>query len=107
MSRFEENLQNLKQNTDQVAKIELYGDGFEPEHEILNQPGQAASLAIYYEVAVEFGGITPKSAEKAIELYAEKADEAKANPGQHPNIDRLFEVIKDNRFYSLKAINKA
>lgn len=106
MSRFEDNLRSLKQSTEHIAALELYGDGYEPEAVIENRPGSSGSLRIYYEMAVEFGGIGPKAARKALELFAEKASEAEAQPGSHPNIDRLFRIIDQNIHYSVKAIPK-
>ena len=104
MPSFEDNLKSLKQPSEQIAALELYGDGYEPDAVIENKPGSGGSLRIYYEVAVEFGGIGPKAAQKALELFAEKADEAEARPGAHPNIDRLFKIIAQGLYYSVKAI---
>ena len=106
MPGFEENLNALTQSTDTIAALELYGDGYEPAAVIENKPGSSGSVAVYYEVAVEFGGIGPKAAHKALELYAEHVEDAKAHPGKHPNIDRLFEIIDQDLYYSVKAIPK-
>lgn len=104
MPTFDENLQTLKQSTDGIARLELYGDGYEPEAVIENKPGSAGSVKVYFEVAVEFGGIGPKAAHKALELYAEHVADARAHPGRHPNIDRLFQIIDQDLYYSVKAI---
>ncbi|MGD8497534.1 MAG: DUF2322 family protein [Chromatiales bacterium] len=104
MPSFEDNLNSLKQPTEQLAALELYGEGYEPEAVIENRPGSSGSLRIYYEVAVEFGGLGPKAAHKALALFAEKADEARTQPGLHPNIDRLFQIIDRDLHYSVKAI---
>ncbi|MFA6445533.1 MAG: DUF2322 family protein, partial [Sterolibacterium sp.] len=56
---------------------------------IENKPGQTGSLAVYNHLAQLFGVITADAARKGLELYAEQADDARANPGKHPNIDRL------------------
>jgi hypothetical protein len=106
MPSFQENLATLKQPADGLARLELYGDGYAPEAVIENAPGSAGSLKVYYEVAVEFGGIGPKAAEKALQLYAEHVADARANPGKHPNIDRLFEVIDKDLYFSVRAIPK-
>lgn len=106
MSSFEDNLKSLKQPTENIAALELYGDGYEPEAVLENRPGSSGSLRVYYEMAVEFGGIGPEAARKALELFAEKATEAKAQPGTHPNIDRLFRIIDQDIHYSVKAIPK-
>ena len=54
MPSFEENLNALTQSTDTIAALELYGDGYEPAAVIENKPGSSGSVAVYYEVAVEF-----------------------------------------------------
>lgn len=103
---FAENLEAFTQNTDKLAAIELYGDGYEPEAVIENKPGSAGSLKVYYEMSVKHGGIGPKAAEEALELFAEHTADAKENPGKHPNIDRLFSIIENKQYLSVKAINK-
>lgn len=106
MPRFEENLKNLKQPHDQILALEGYADDYEPAFVIQNIPGSQGALAIYYEVAIKHGGLTPKAAEQAIELFAEHTEEARAHPGSHPNIDRLFTIIEQDLFYSIKSIPK-
>ncbi|APZ42712.1 DUF2322 family protein [Acidihalobacter ferrooxydans] len=106
MPSFAENLAKLPSVTD-IQALELYGDGYEADVVIENAPGSQGSLAVYYHVAVQHGGITPKAAQEALELFAEKATEARANPGAHPNIDRLFQIIEQDLFYSVKAVPNA
>lgn len=105
MPSFAENLAKLPSVAD-IQALELYGDGYEPEAVIENVPGSQGSLAVYYHVAVQHGGITPKAAQEAIELFAEHAEDARTNPGAHPNIDRLFGIIEQDLFYSVKALPK-
>jgi hypothetical protein len=58
---------------------------------IENKPGQAGSLAVYHALAQQHGGaITPAAAALGLQWYAEHTDDARANPGKHPNIDRLL-----------------
>ncbi len=58
---------------------------------IENKPGQAGSLAVYAALAAQHGGaITPAAAAEGLEIYAEHTVDARANPGKHPNIDRLL-----------------
>ncbi|WP_455385637.1 DUF2322 family protein [Acidihalobacter prosperus] len=105
MPSFAENLAQLP-SVDGLQALELYGDGYEPEAVIENVPGSQGSLAVYYHVAVQHGGLTPKAAQEALELFAEHTEDARANPGAHPNIDRLFRIIDEDLFYSVKAIPK-
>ncbi len=89
---------------DDLARLEIYAaDSYEPCHVIENQPGKQGSLAVYYKVAVDFGGIGPKAAEKALELFCEHTEDARAHPGKHPNIDWLFQVIDSGEHYSVRA----
>lgn len=60
---------------------------------IENKPGQAGSLAVYNHLAQLYGAISPEAAKKGLELYAEHTEDARANPGKHPNIDRLIGLM--------------
>lgn len=106
MPSFAENLEQLP-SVDDIRALELYGDGYEPEVVIENAPGTRGSLAVYYHVAVQYGGLTPKAAREALELFAEHAGDARAHPGAHPNIDRLLRIIEEDLFYSVKALPKS
>ena len=55
-----------------------------------NKPGQAGSVAVYHALAQRFGRITPEAAREGLTLYAEHTEDARLNPGKHPNIDRLL-----------------
>jgi len=61
---------------------------------IENKPGQAGSLAVYNHLAQLYGAISPDAARKGIELYAEHSEDARQNPGKHPNIDRLIGLVE-------------
>lgn len=83
---------NLKQlpRISHLAAIELLdGDG-NVSATIENKPGQTGSLAVYNHLGQIYGAITADAARKGLELYAEHTAEARANPGKHPNIDRLI-----------------
>ena len=56
---------------------------------IEHKPGQTGSLAVYNHLGQIYGAITVEAAKKGLELYAEHTADARANPGKHPNIDRL------------------
>jgi len=106
MSSFKENLESLP-SVDGIARLELYaGDSYEPVAVIENAPGQAGSLAVYYKLAVDFGGIGPAAAKKGLELYAEHVEDARAHPGKHPNIDRLLAIVESGDYLSAKALPK-
>jgi len=63
---------------------------------IENKPGQAGSVSIYNHIGQIYGAITVVAAKKGLELYAEHTDDARQNPGKHPNIDRLLAMVAEN-----------
>ena len=71
---------------------------------IENKPGQTGSLAVYNHLAQLYGAISPEAAKKGMELYAEHAEDARAHPGKHPNIDRLIGVIERAETLRVKQI---
>ena len=106
MSQFLKNLEALAV-IDDLASLELYeGNKVTPVAIIENKPGKAGSLRVYYYLANQFGGISPKAAEIGLEIFAEYTEQAKQNPGSHPNIDLLFDVIQQQRYIAVKAIKK-
>mgnify|MGYP000874314440 CR=1 FL=1 len=71
---------------------------------IENKPGQAGSLAVYNHLGQIYGAITADAAKKGVELYAEHGEDARANPGKHPNIDRLLKLIEEPRTLRVKHV---
>jgi len=61
---------------------------------IENKAGQAGSLAVYNHLAQTYGLINKPAAHKGLEIFAEHTEDARANPGKHPNIDRLLRVVE-------------
>ena len=100
MKAFAEILQDLP-SIKHLAAMELM-DGDQLIARIENKPGQAGSLAVYYAVSQDSGVISRDEANRALELYAEHTEDAQLNPGKHPNIDRLFEIITAELSYSIQ-----
>ena len=48
--------------------------------------------------------ISPEAAKKGLELYAEHTEDARANPGKHPNIDRLIGLIERGETLRVKQV---
>lgn len=71
---------------------------------IENKPGQAGSLTVYNHLAQLYGAISPEAAKKGLELYAEHTEDACANPGKHPNIDRLIGLIERGGTLRVKQV---
>ncbi len=87
---------NLKQlpPISHLEGLDLLDDHDDVVATIENKPGQAGSLAVYNFLGQHFGAVTPLAAQTGLELYAEHTEDARANPGKHPNIDRLFALIE-------------
>lgn len=96
--------EHLKQmpKVSHLASIELMDADGNTLALIENKPGQAGSLVVYNHLAQLHGAITPDAARKGLELYAEHTEDARANPGKHPNIDRLFGLVERNESLGVK-----
>ena len=71
-------------------------------HHIPAVAGKLGSLRVYNALAQEFNGkLDRTSAQQGIEWFAEHVEDAKQNPGKHPNIDLLFKVAAEDVIYSL------
>ena len=71
---------------------------------IENKPGQAGSLAVYNHLGQLHGAITPEAATQGIEIYAEHSEDARLNPGKHPNIDRLIGLVERGETLRVKHV---
>jgi hypothetical protein len=103
MSTFQENLKKLP-GISHLAGINLLDDEGSIVATLENKPGQAGSVAVYNYLAQIHGAITPQAAAKGIELYAEHSEDAKLNPGKHPNIDRLIKLQEEQRTLRIKHL---
>lgn len=104
MNKFSDILTRLP-SVEKIAALELYeGTQTEPAAVIENKPGQSGSVAVYYKMALDFGGIGPSAAKQGLQLFSEHTVHALDNPGEHPNIDRLFRVVEDDTYYAVKVI---
>ena len=66
-------------------------------HNIPAIPGKLGSLRLYNALSEKFNGkLNRTSAQQGVEWFAEHVEDAKSNPGKHPNIDLLFKVIDEN-----------
>ena len=89
-----------------IDRLELFDEDYTPVAAIENRDGQRLSLQIYYKTAMAFGGIGPKAANSALLRYGDHAEDARRNPGKHPNIDRLFEIIAKDGHLSVHVVSK-
>ena len=97
---------NLKQlpRISHLSAIQLLDGNSTVVATIENKPGQAGSLAVYNHLAQTYGAITADAARAGLELYAEHTEDARANPGKHPNIDRLLALAEGGRTLRVKHV---
>lgn len=103
MSQFKANLDTFPA-IDGIARLELLDSTGNIVGIIENKAGSQGSLRLYLHLSNLYGNITPEAAEKGLELYAEHTADAEDNPGKHPNIDRLFEVIENKQPLTIRKI---
>jgi len=87
-----------------LAAIQLINAADEVVATIENKPGQAGSLAVYNHLAQIHGAITQDAATQGIEIYAEHSEDARLNPGKHPNIDRLIGLVERGETLRVKHV---
>ena len=87
-----------------LAALQLLDAAGEVVATIENKPGQAGSLAVYNHLGQLHGAITPEAATQGIEIYAEHSEDARLNPGKHPNIDRLIGLVERGETLRVKHV---
>ncbi len=92
---FADNLKKLP-GVAHLQAIRLF-DGEELVATIEHKPGQLGSLALYNHLVQTYGALTVEAARAGLELYAEHTEDACANPGKHPNVDRLLALAGGGR----------
>jgi hypothetical protein len=93
MKKFSDFLAELE-TTDQIQKIELMNPAGEVVGLIDNKPGSQGSVRVFNHLFKKWGSITKDAAKDGLKIYAEHTADAEENPGKHPNIDRLLNVIE-------------
>ncbi len=91
------------ESADHLTKLELRTPDGQLAAAIENKPGSQGSLKVYHHLYKKYGAITPEAAQDGLELYAEHTADARANPGKHPNIDRLLDLIAQNGRLEVQA----
>lgn len=100
---FKTNLDSLP-TIDHLSGLNVLDDG-KAIHHIPAAPGKLGSLRVYNALAQQFDGkLDRTSAQKGLELFAEHTADARQNPGKHPNIDLLFQVVNENLHYKLEPV---
>lgn len=89
---FKENLAALPEA--QGSRLRLFDEQGREVAVIENAPGTAGSFRVYAYLAGRHGAINGAAVQDGLSIYAEHTEDARLNPGKHPNIDRLFEVLR-------------
>jgi len=100
---FAENLKQLP-GVSHLAALQLFDAEGTQVACIEHKQGQIGSLTLYNHLAQFYGAITPDAASKGLELYAEHTEDARANPGKHPNIDRLLQILASGNSLTVKQV---
>ena len=103
MSEFNANLKKLP-GISHLAAINLLDGEDNLVVAIENKAGSQGSLAVYNHLAQTYGAITPEAAKKGLEIYAEHTEDARKNPGKHPNIDRLIALLEEKKTLRIKHV---
>ena len=103
MSQFAANLKKLP-GISHLASINLLDADGNVLSVIENKAGSQGSLAVYNHLAQTYGAITPEAAKKGLEIYAEHTEDARKNPGKHPNIDRLIALLEEKKTLRIKHV---
>ena len=92
------------ENVDHIKEIKLFNSqGYESGY-ILNKPGAKGSIKLYNRLFHVFGELNTNAAIEGLDLYCEHVEDAKNNPGKHPNIDRLLDIIKTKKILRMQII---
>lgn len=103
-SVFAENLAQFP-NIDAVERIEI-SQNDQLISTIENVDGQRGSLALYFYLFKTMGELDIYAVKRGLELYAEHTADARANPGKHPNIDRLILIEATLKPMTMKVVYK-
>ena len=99
---FSDNLRTLPA-IDHLRALHLIDGSGATVASIPNQAGKTGSLTVYAALAARYGAITPTAAEEGLLLFAEHTEDARQHPGSHPNINRLFDIIRTGKTLTVRT----
>jgi len=103
---FAETLRQLPPVT-HLEAIEFLNTSGEVVDSVENRPGKTGSLTVYAALAKKHNGVlTQAAATEGLALFAEHTEDARANPGKHANIDRLFQVLATGETLRMRVVAK-
>lgn len=87
---------------DHLSGLDVLNEQGETVHHIPAVEGKLGSLKLYHALFAKFNGkLTACSAEQGLEWFAEHLEDARQNPGKHPNIDLLLKAQAENLDWTL------
>ena len=104
MSQLFKEVLNALPDIDHVIKIKIYDVDGNFVDDIENLRGSQGSLKVYFYLYKNFKEINLEAARKGLELFSEHTAEAKKHPGNHPNIDRLINIVQTNKTLRIEII---
>ena len=103
---FADNLRQLP-SVAHIAALRLLDESGNEVASIPNAPGKTGSLTVYAALAAKHGTINEAAAREGLELFAEHTEDARLHPGNHPNIDRLLDVIAGGKSLKVEIVPQA
>ncbi len=91
-------------DTSHLKSITLSDTNSDTSFSVDNIPGKQASVKILYAIssANDFK-ISRDQASMGVTLFGDYAEEEKQQPGAHPNIKLLFDIIENNQVWKVEA----
>ena len=102
MQKFSDVLLTLD-DASHVQRIELFNSDGSPAGVIENKPGSQGSVKVYYHLFRMYGEISLDAAVEGLSLFAEHTEDAENCPGKHPNVDRLLNILEDEKPLTVKV----
>ena len=88
---------------DHLSRIDVLENGT-VVHTIPAVEGKLGSLRLYNALSQLFASqLTAESANQGLIWFAEHVNDAKSNPGKHPNIDLLLNVVKYDKKLEIRV----
>ncbi|MGJ8605347.1 MAG: DUF2322 family protein [Marivita sp.] len=105
VSSFKENLQTLP-SIDGIERLEMMDAAGNVVASIENQLGKQGSLAVYQYLFATYGVLNAEAATHGLAVFAEHTEDARNQPGAHPNIDRLLEIQGGGASLTIRLVNQ-
>ena len=102
MQKFSDVLLTLD-DASHVQRIELFNSDASLAGVIESKPGSQGSLKVYYHLFRMYGEISLDAAVEGLSLFAEHTEDAENCPGKHPNVDRLLNILEDEKPLTVKV----